>query len=165
MNSARRLVTCLLGIILLCAFDASAKDLERADYKMSLPEEATLDEPDDDVDADHMTTINLPNDSTMIVLIIDDKKQGPGMFTQLAENYRQKLTDGVVKPTKAFAQTKAIRSAVVSGKMEGLKFGFEVGQFDGKKKTALVVYTYVESSKAEAIATAQKWLKTFVMKN
>jgi hypothetical protein len=156
--------TTLIALLLFFAASAMAENLERADYKITLPEKSTVDSTDRDIDQDHMTTVNLPNGGTMILLVLDDKKLADETVTNLIASYKGKLKDGIDGKTEAFDKAKAARSAVVSGKMNGIKTSFEVGQFDGKKKTVIVVFTYLERKKAETIEMMQKSLGTFTIK-
>ena len=100
----------------------------------------------------------------MIILVIDDKKLVGAAFDNMITEYKKKLKDGVVSSTDTFANPKAKQASAVSGRINGLKFTFEVGEIDGKQKAFIVVFTYLQRKKAETIEGVQKALATFAIK-
>lgn len=164
MNPSTRLAIFVIGLVCFCTLRAHALDVDRADYKISLPDGAKLEKGDGEVDADHMTTINLPNDSTMVILVIDDKARAPIAFNKMIDEYKSKVKDGVTDKSDSFVKPKASRATAVTGRLNGIQITFDVGQIDGKEKSFLIVFTYTESKKAPTIEMVQKAMATFVIK-
>ena len=164
MKSCTRLAICVIGLVCFCALRAHALDVDRASYKITLPDAATIEKGDGEIDADHMTTINLPNDSTMIILVIDDMARAPVAFNKMVDEYKSKVKDGTVEKSESFVKPKASHASAVSGRLNGVQITFDVGQIDGKEKAFIVVFTYTESKKAATVEMVQKAMTTFVMK-
>ncbi|HEY2585215.1 MAG TPA: hypothetical protein VGI81_05575 [Tepidisphaeraceae bacterium] len=164
MNRSTRLAIGVLGLVCCCAVRAHALDVDRASYKITLPEGATVEKGDGEIDADHMTTVNLPNDSTMVVLVIDDKARASVAFDKMVNEYKSKVKEGSVDKSESFVQPKATRANAVTGRLNGVLITFDVGQIDGKEKSFLVVFTYMQSKKAATIEMVQKAMTTFVIK-
>ena len=159
-----RIAGAALALVLLAGNWALAKDLERADYKIILPDGSSIDKPDDDIDADHMTTVNLPNGNAMIFIVVDDTQLVPNMLGKLTDKYKEKIKDAVVGKTDAFDDARAAKSTLVSGKLNGLRFSFAMGEFDQKKKAVIVIFTYPQSEKAETTDIVRKALATLKIK-
>jgi hypothetical protein len=162
-SASRRIAGSVIALLLASGW-VRAGDLDRADYKITLPEGATVDKPDDDIDADHMTTVNLPNGNAMIFIVVDDTQLVPDMLGKLTNKYKEKIKDAVVGKTDAFDQAKATKSVLVSGKLNGLRFSFAMGEFDRKQKALVVIFTYPQSEKAETTGIVRKALSTLTIK-
>ena len=159
-----RIAGVVVALVLLAGSWVRAKDLERADYKITLPEGSTVDKPDEDIDADHMTTVNLPNGNAMILIVVDDTQLVPNMLGKLTDKYKEKIKDAVVGRTDAFDDAKATKSTLVSGKLNGLRFSFAMGEFDQKKKAVIVIFTYPQSEKTQTTDIVRKALSTLTIK-
>lgn len=164
MNRPPRLAIGVVSLVCFYAIRAHALDVDRASYKITLPEGATIEKGDGEIDADHMTTVNLPNDSTMVLLVIDDKERAPVAFKKMIDEYKSKVKDGAVEKSDSFVKPKATRASAVSGRLNGVLITFDVGQIDGKEKSFLVVFTYTDSKKAATVEMVQKAMATFMIK-
>lgn len=166
MRSSPRLGVCVVGLVSVFALRCRAADVnvDRADYKITLPAGSTVDKEDDEVDADHLTTINLPNDNTMIIVVLDDKERAQSAFGRMSDRYKAKVKDGVLRKSGSFIQPKPTRADTVTGRLNGVTISFDLGLIEGKQKAFIVVFTYTGPEKATTIAMVQKAMRTFVIK-
>lgn len=140
-----------------------AKDIARTDYKITVPDSCTVDPEDSDIDLDHMTTINLPNDNTLIVSVVDDVSALDRAVAKMKAHYLGKMQKAQETPS-ALVVNRHGRGVTIRGIFNGGKFCFEVVSLSGKKKGFVVVSTYLASEEKEALPIVQHALDSFVIK-
>ena len=138
------------------------KEVERSDYKITVPDTCTEDPRDGDVDLDHMTTINFPKENFVIVLVLDDKSLLKTTFNRMLRNYKGKLKQPADKEGSLVNSHKG-KSIVLTGVLNGATFRFEVGAFAGKTKAFIVVTSSLESEQNER-SIIQKSVDSFTIK-
>lgn len=142
---------------------AFAKFIERSDYKISVPDKCTVDNEDPDIDLDHMTTIKLPDDNALLILVLDDVKGLDAAFQNVKEKYKNRLknSEEEVSPLKTNQNRKG---AVISGRMNGMRSRFEMFSYSGKQKGFIIVATYLVSEETEVRTIIQNALDSFSIK-
>jgi len=150
-------------VTLLCVATTYATDIERASYKITIPDKSTVDPQDSDIDLDHMTTINLPNDNNIIILAIDDKALIDKSFTTMTEKYKNALKN-VQETGSDMANLRNGKGVLLTGLFNGMKYCFEVGAFAGKKCGFIIVCAYPEKERVETREMAKKAVDSLKIK-
>ena len=135
-------------------------DIERSDYKITVPDKCTVDPEDADMDLDHMTTINLPNQNTLSVMVVDDKTLLDKSLERVKNNYKNSLKNAQEAPSNMVNMHKG-KAVLVTGVLNGMKYCLEVGAFAGKKAGFVIVRSYPLSDKAATTKLTQKAIETF----
>ena len=140
--------TFIFFAILSCILsDAQAKELVRSDYKITIPDSCTLDPADPDIDLDHMTTINFPNNNTMGIMVIDDKNSSDQAVKKVIADLKLKMKSAT-ETSGAFLTDRGGSYTAISGRLNGVSMAFEVRSLKGKNKAIIIITTSFESEKA-----------------
>jgi hypothetical protein len=145
--------------------NASSTNLDRLGYTITLPDGSTLDPQDKDLDKDHFTTANLPNHGSLIIVAIDDKSRAPAAFEKTVANLQAKLQSPTTSNQMTVESNKVTRSSTIRGIAKGESFVFEIFQFDGPKRSCLIICEYPQSTSADAAPLFQKTLATLQFKD
>ena len=129
-------------------------NLERSDYQVKLPKGCTI-HLSKEVDADHYTSVHLPNENVLVIIVIDDKAGGDEAFHDLIENTKGETKEfkEVASDTFNACQGKA---TVLTKKVNGINFCFEIGLMSGKHKAFLMECTYRQSEPDETRRILEK---------
>lgn len=150
-------------LLLLPAVRLHAMTVERADYVITVPEKSTVDPADADIDLDHMTTINLPNENSVNVLVIDDKTKTDVAYQAAKKSYLGQLTDVKESPSQLFEKQKGV-GVKLAGTAKGTAICFELGWFAGNKKGFIVVTFYTPDEVKTAVPIAQEVINSIKIK-
>lgn len=148
MKTLQWLAIVVLGMA-LSAGPVSAQDLKRADYTLTLPANAKVDAKDSQDDPDHYTSIDLPNDGLLIMVVVDDKAGLSEAMDVMQSSLTQALRLDKVEPSKSFAvmQGKGVR---MSNTQDEEKHLIDVGSFAGRDKGYIMVYGYTQANEKSA---------------
>ena len=140
--------------------------LDRSGYTMTLPAGSTVDPATESFDQDHLTSANLRHDTTLIVVMIDDKTGGPAAFDRTVASLKSELATVTSDGDGAVDIGKVVRSVALRGKVTGHDetFDFTVSEFDGPARAYLVVAEYPDSSAADASTLVDQALGTLRLK-
>jgi hypothetical protein len=138
-------------------------EIERADYKAEVPQGCNIDPPDPKIDLDHYTAVNLPNGNSLIILVLDDKKVADTTFDKMMTKYRNAIKEPTETASDTFNSRKG-KATVVSGKLNGMDFCFEVGVFSGQQKAFIVVSCCERSELDETRQILRHFVDSFVIK-
>jgi hypothetical protein len=156
----------VVGVLLFCAFTtarARALDVERADYVITVPEKSTVDPQKGKVDPDHMTTINLPNENSLIVIVADDKARTEAGYEGMKKTYAAKLTGVKETPSHLFDKHKGT-GVKLAGTMKGTGICFELGWFTGNEKGFIIVTYYADDEVKTVVPIALAAINSFKIK-
>jgi hypothetical protein len=143
---------------------AATSVLDRAAFRITLPEKSTVDPDDPDLGRERFTTVNLPNGGTMMFVVAEAKEQMTDQFDSTASRCRAKFADVSIRNTDTFDPAKAVRSTAVTGVVKGERFVLEFGECDGRQKAVLIIVEYAEPKKAETVEMVRRALGTFEVK-
>lgn len=143
---------------------AATSVLDRAAFRITLPEKSTVDPDDPDLGRERFTTVNLPNGGTMMFVVAEAKEQMTDQFDSTASRCRAKLDNVSIRNTDTFDPAKAVRSTAVTGVVKGERFVLEFGECDGRQKAILIIVKYAEPKRAETVEMVRRALGTFEVK-
>jgi hypothetical protein len=126
--------------------DIQAKELVRSDYKITIPDSCTLDPAEPDIDLDHMTTINFPNDNTMGIMVMDDKTRADQAVKKIIADFKLKMKSAI-ETSGAYLTDRGGSYLAVRGLVNGVSMVFEVRLLKGKNKAIVIMTTSLESEK------------------
>lgn len=148
MKTLQWLAVVILGAA-LSAGPVWAQDLKRADYTLTLPTGAQVDEKDSQDDPDHYTSIDLPNDGLLIMVVVDDKAELSDAMDAMQSSLTQALGLNKVEPSKSFAAMKG-KGVRMSSAEDEEKHLIDVGSFAGRNKGYIMVYGYTQATEKSA---------------
>jgi hypothetical protein len=138
-------------------------DIERSDYKVTVPDGSTVDDEDPDIDLDHYTAVNLPNGDTLTLLTLDDLKYADKEFDKLKSGYWTKVQQPEELPSDLFA-ARGAKAGIVTGKINGMRFCFEFGQLLGAKRAFLLSCIYERNHPEVGRVMFQQAIESFIIK-
>jgi hypothetical protein len=138
--------------------------LERAAFRITLPEKSTVDPDDPDLGPERFTTVNLPNGGTMMFVVAEAKERMTDQFDSTASRCQAKFENISVRNTDTFDPAKAVRSTAVTGVLKGERFVLEFGECDGRQKAVLIIVEYAEPKRLETVEMVRRALGTFEVK-
>jgi len=138
--------------------------LDRAAFRITLPERSMVDPDDPDLGRERFTTVNLPNGGTMMFVVADAKDRMTEQVDSTASRCRAKFANVSVRNTETFDPAKAVRSTAVTGVLKGERFVLEFGECDGRQKAVLIIVEYAEAKRSEIVEMVRRALGTFEVK-
>jgi len=152
----KRVAGIFLFFILLGSL-VQAKELKRADYRITIPVKSTVDAEDPDIDLDHYTTINFPDKNFLLILVIDDKGATEEAYQHIVKGQQKALKN--CKSSKSFFLKEIKGSGVqLNGRINGMKYTYQVGYLKGRKKGFVFNAGYLDSESESAL----RYLKTTI---
>jgi hypothetical protein len=137
--------------------------IERAAYSISVPVDSTVDAEDSSIDKEHLTTIDLPDGSTITIVVIDDKTVAGGAYDKAIASVRGRIEDAVGQKSDVF-NSRALRSTAMIGAVKGKKYDFDLGEIEGDRKACLIIVQHQDQNKAEAMEVLRRAVGTFDFK-
>lgn len=155
----KRLAGVFLFVILLSGL-VYAQELKRADYKLTIPEKSILDAEDPDIDLDHYTTINFPDKNFLLVLVVDDKSATEAAFKNIVKG-QKKVLKGCKRSKSAFLKKIKGSGIQLNGKINGMKYTYQVGYIIGEKKGFVFNAGYLDSESESAFRYLKATINSF----
>lgn len=159
MSKLHWLVVVLLSTVLM-ASPTWALELKRADYSLTLPVGAQVDEEDSSDDPDHYTSVDLADDGVLIVAVIDDGSGLPVAMSMMQDSLRESLNLNNTAPSNAFTVVKG-DGVRLSSSGDADKHIIELGGFNGSAKGYILVYGFLQKNEKTALQGLQTILHSF----
>jgi len=159
MMSMKRLAGVFLFVILLGSL-VQAQELKRADYRLTIPAKSTVDAEDPDIDLDHYTTINFPDKNFLLILVIDDKNAVKVAYQHIV-NGQKKALKSCKSSESTFLKKIGGSGIQLSGRMNGMKYTYQVGYVKGEKKGFVFNVGYLDSEREAALRYLKETISSF----
>jgi hypothetical protein len=158
----------LIIVVVLGITQSYAKEINRADYKMTVSDlctQCTTAPEHAELDLDHFTHVDLGGDCGIIVRVVDNKDELETWFANFIKSYKGTLKN--VKEQESTMLNKLNGKGVVlcGSLQDGVKACFDVGTIAGKQKGFIIIAYYHQSGKAEAIKKIQEVVNSFTIKD
>ena len=155
----KRVAGIFLFFILLVSL-VYAQELKRSDYKLTIPSKSTLDAEDPDIDLDHYTTINFPDKNFLLILVVDDKSAAKVAYQHIVNGQKKVLKS--CRSSKSMFLKKIDGSGVqLNGRINGMKYTYQVGYIIGEKKGFVFNAGYLDSEKETALKYLMATINSF----
>jgi len=164
-QSIRRFLR-LLGVAVLAMIASAplyALDFERKDYRITVPDGSTADPEDPDIDLDHFTTINFPDENFIIILVVDDNDKTEGAFDIMKKFYMSKM-EGASGSKSTFLSEHKGPATLLNGKLNGIASSIELGWFTGKTQGYIIVAGCPQSERPSFGKVLKKAITSFKKK-
>lgn len=148
----------LLSLVFLSASNLYAQLTQRADYSVVLPAGSKLEADDPDIDADHMTSIILPDDNSFSIVVLDEVASTERIFKTMVEGF-EKNAGGKAEKTDLFAKISG-EGVIIRGKANGMKIVMIAGYVKGAKGFVFAT-AYLEVDGEESLKLIRDTINSF----
>jgi hypothetical protein len=148
----------LLSLAFLTASNIYAQLTKRADYSVVLPAGSKLDADDPDIDADHYTSITLPDGNTLTIVVVDEVASTDEVYKKLVADF-EKNAGGKAEKTDLFAKISG-EGVLIRGKANGMKIVMITGYVKGAKGFVFGS-AYLETEKEKSLKLIRDTINSF----
>jgi hypothetical protein len=148
----------LLSLVFITASNLYAQLTQRADYSVVLPAGSKLEADDPDIDADHYTSITLPDGNTLTIVVVDEVASTYGVYKTMVAGLEENA-GGKAEKTDLFAKISG-EGVVIRGKANGMKIVMITGYVKGAKGFVFGA-SYLEIEKEKSLKLIRDTINSF----
>ena len=133
-------------------------------YSITMPPGITVDPQGEGPGSDHILSTHIGHDSSMNLLLVDHKENAPTCVEDATSSIQKKMDNAEEFSPAALPQFKAVNQKAFWGKINGVKWAYEVGGVQGKEKACVIILGYSVEEKAKTLPLLKKALESLQMK-